>query len=138
VRNVSGTTLFIGHAGNGRDIAALRRAGIEALIDVAINETPATPQREMVCCRIPLDDGGGNPPVSVRLALDTTSALLKAEIKTLVFCSAGMSRSPAIAAGALSLALAIDPNEALGRVRACGPCDISPTLWGSVLEALQR
>src|SRR5262249_26770590 len=73
------------------------------LIDLALEEPPVPLTRELVYCRFPLLDGAGNSPWLLRAALDTTAALLASRVPTLVFCGAGMSRSPAVAAAALAI-----------------------------------
>ena len=39
-------------------------AGIEALVDLGLNERPVQLTRELIYCRFPLNDGGGNSPNS--------------------------------------------------------------------------
>jgi predicted protein tyrosine phosphatase len=60
--------------------------------------------------------------------------LLKNQVPTLVYCSAGMSRSPAIAAAALSVVQGGSAQEKLSEVVAGQSHDVSPQLW----EAVQR
>ncbi|MBN1589076.1 MAG: hypothetical protein JW888_06145 [Pirellulales bacterium] len=43
-----------------------------------------------------------------------------------------MSRSPAIAAAALSVVGDQSPDECLEQLTAGGPCDISPALWNDI------
>jgi hypothetical protein len=54
----------------------------------------------------------------------------------LVFCSGGMSRSPAIAAGALSLLTGKPAPECLRTVVSGAPADLSPGLWSQVEDLL--
>lgn len=61
MRRVVDTSLFIGHAGDLRDLRALHAAGIAAVVDLAANEPPATLTRDLAYCRLPLVDGPGNP-----------------------------------------------------------------------------
>src|SRR5947209_360850 len=95
--------LWVGHAGSGLDFQPVFDAGIEALIQLAAEEPPSLPPREVVCCRIPLVDGGGNREALLRLAVWTVAGLLRLRVPTLVYCGAGLSRAPAVAAAALSL-----------------------------------
>ena len=56
---------------------------------------------------------------------------------TLVACSAGMSRSPALAAAAIARVESRDPNECLMECVEGGPADVSPLLWRDVVDALR-
>jgi protein-tyrosine phosphatase len=129
--------LWQGHSGDTRDLRRLREQGIEALIDLALPDPPLAIGREVTYCRFPIEDGGGNPLRLIRAALDTTASLIRSQTPTLIFCSAGVSRSPSIAAGALSLALTISPQDALATVTTGAPADVSPALWAQVLAALR-
>lgn len=51
--------------------------------------------------RIPLADGAGNSRRRLQLAIQITHSLLITKTSCLVACSAGLSRSPVIAAAAL-------------------------------------
>jgi protein-tyrosine phosphatase len=118
------------------DLRSIHDAGIAALVDLGMNEKVPTITRELTYCRFPLIDGAGNPPDVLRLAVETTAKLLIAGIPTLVFCGAGMSRSPAVAAAALALATHRQPEQCLAEVIHDGPCDLSPGLWKDLLKAL--
>ena len=127
--------LWIGNALEARDLARVLERGIEALVDLAIEEPPASLVRELTYCRIPLLDGAGNPPEKLRLAVETVSSLLRAQTPTLVACGAGMSRSPAIAAVAMATVERANPEEVLQRIVAGFPHDVSPALWQDLIEA---
>ena len=126
--------LWIGNALEARDLTRVLELGIEALVDLAIEEPLASLVRELTYCRIPLLDGAGNPPEKLRLAVETVSSLLRAKTPTLVACGAGMSRSPAIAAVAIAKVEKADPNEVLRRIVAGFPHDVSPALWREVIR----
>src|SRR4051794_38928813 len=68
VRRVPGYTLWLGHVGDARDLSGLLSAGITAVVDLALNEAPVPLARELVYCRFPLIDGGGNPRWLLRTA----------------------------------------------------------------------
>ncbi len=102
MRQISGRALWIGHVGDTRHPRPLLDAGIAAVIELADSEPLATLPRELVRCRFPLTDGGGNPPWLVRLAVEAVAGLLRAGVPTLVCCGSGMSRSVSIAAGGLA------------------------------------
>jgi hypothetical protein len=102
VRKIEPYLLWLGHVGHVRDLRGVFTAGVAALVDLAMNEPPATITRELVYCRFPLADGSGNAPWLLHAAIDATAGLLRSGTPTLVFCSNGMSRTPAIAAAAIA------------------------------------
>ena len=125
-------SLWLGHAGEARDFRALFGAGIQAVVDLAAEEPPSQPPRELIYCRFPVVDGEGNPYELLRLAVDTVAALFRAQVPTLVLCSMGMSRAPAVAAAALALVRQERPEKCLEEVLAHHPSDVSPGLWREV------
>lgn len=133
--------LWIGHLGEGADFRRVFDAGIKALVHLAAEEAPAQPPRELIVCRFPLYDGGGNRSELLALAIRTTATLLEMHLPTLVCCGAGASRAPAIAAAALAVAHGETPEESLKRVVQHHPSDVSPGLWleiKGVLESLTK
>ena len=130
--------LWIGNALEARNLSMVLDAGIEAIVDLAIEEPPISATRELVCCRIPISDGAGNPPARIRLAVETICHLVSSDTPTLVACSAGMSRSPAMVAAALSRLNGIIIDDALNRIADLGPCDVSPALLSDIISALER
>jgi protein-tyrosine phosphatase len=136
LRQVPGYSLWIGHSGDARDPLRLRAAGIQAVVDLAVNEPPCALARETTCCRFPLTDGGGNERWVIRAAISTIGTLLSDGSRTLVACSAGMSRAPAIAAAGLALFTSKAADECLRLTTADAPADVSPVLWGQVLDSL--
>jgi protein-tyrosine phosphatase len=97
--------------------------------------------RELVYCRIPLVDGGDNRPASLTLAVSTVCSLLRMRIPTLVCCSGGMSRAPAVAAAALALTEGAEPDQCLQRIVTGHPHDVSLPLWqhiSGLLPAMAR
>ena len=126
MRRVVELPLWIGTARDARDIRGVLDLGIEAVVDLATDEPPVHPTRELVYLRFPLVDGEGNPPWILRSAVDAVAGLLAAGVPTLVACSAGASRSPVIAAMAMAKWEGIRPEEALTRI---GQGDVSPALW---------
>jgi len=91
MRSVAGFPLWIGHVGDVRDPRAMFSTGILAVIDLALNEPPVVLPRELVYCRFPLIDGGGNPRWLLRAAVDCVANFRHWETPTLVYCGAGMS-----------------------------------------------
>ena len=132
MRKVADLPLSSGTARDARDIRGLLDLGIEAVVDLAMDEPPVHPTRELVYLRFPLVDGQGNPAWVLRLAVDAVAGLLTAGMPTLVACSAGASRSPVIAAMAMAKHAGIRPEEALTRI---GHGDVSPALWREVVTS---
>jgi protein-tyrosine phosphatase len=128
--------LWVGHAGSGLDFQPIFDAGIEALIQLAAEEPPSLPPREVICCRIPLVDGGGNREQVLRLAIGTVASLLRLRLPTLVYCGAGLSRAPAIAAAALSLVQGMPPALCLERIAEHHHTDVSTALWHDIMTLL--
>jgi len=137
MRTVSSYSLWIGNAGDMRRVAELIDLGIVAVIDLAANEPATTLPREIVYCRFPLLDGAGNETWLLRAAIETISGLLRDNVPTLVACSAGMSRSPALAAAAIARLSARDPNQCLMECVEGGAADVSPVLWSDIVAVLR-
>lgn len=89
----------------------------------------------MIYYRIPLVDGGENDSFAIESAIQTVACLIGSDISTLIACSAGMSRSPSIAAAGYALVKQISVEKALEVITANIPTDISPQLWKSVVES---
>ncbi len=132
MRPVVGFPLWIGHVGDVRDPRALFSTGIRAAIDLALNESPAAIPRELVYCRFPLIDGIGNPPWLLLAAVDCVANFLRYGTPTLIYCGAGMSRSPCIAAAAIARVRGCSAQEALIGVAKSGAVDVAPGLWAEV------
>lgn len=138
MRRVEGYLLWLGHVGDVLDHRGILATGILAVVDVAGNESPATLPRDVTYCRFPLVDGSGNPPWLLRAAVETLACLLRSKTPTLVYCSAGMSRSPCIAAGAIALLSGSPAELGLDLVSRSGPADVSPALWSEVRAVLAQ
>ncbi len=128
--------IWIGHAGDGRAFRAIFDAGIRAIVQLAVEEPPIQPPRELIYQRYPLLDGEGNDRAVLRLAIDAVAGLMEAGVPTLVCCSAGMSRSPGIAAAALSAVFHLDLFDALHMVVEHRPADVSPALLHEIRATL--
>ncbi len=126
--------IWIGHIGDARDVATILDNGIEVLVQLAIEETPVAVPRDLVSVRIPIYDGPNNNRSNLRLVIQVVADLIRRRRPTLVCCSAGMSRSPAIAAIALAIVERKDPMECLTAVRAFVPTDVSPGLWHDLVQ----
>jgi hypothetical protein len=126
MRQVPGRALWVGHVGDTRHPRPLLDAGIAAVVELADSEPLAILPRELVRCRFPLSDGGGNPPWLLRLAAESVATLVRAGVPTLVCCGCGMSRSVCVAAGGLALAEGMEMGKALALVVGSGAADVSP------------
>lgn len=133
MREVRPDSLWIGNAIDARDMPRLLAAGVEAVVDLAMEEPPCTLPREMVYGRFPLVDGEGNPPAVIEAAINMTTTFVRAGTPLLIACGGGMSRAPAIAAAALAIAEGVNPDEMLRRIAALGPHDVSPVLWAEIV-----
>lgn len=134
MQKISPLRLWVGNAGDARNTKCLYDYGIKAVVDLALDEPPALLPRDMLYYRIPLVDGGENDSFAIESAIRTVACLIGNEIPTLIACSAGMSRSPSIAAAGYALAKQVSAEEALKLITANIPTDISLPLWRSVVE----
>lgn len=135
MREVIRQKLWLGTTADRRDVAQLHDRAISAVVDLAYEEPPASLPREITCCRFPLLDGSGNDPQLLGVVIQVTASLIRRQIPTLVSCSGGMSRSPAIAAAALALVGDVSPDGTLQGLVADVPHDVSPSLWSDVKVA---
>ena len=124
--------LWLGHAGDGRNFKQILDAGIKGVVHLAAEEpTPQLP-RDLIFFRFPLVDGADNGSHLLLLTLGTVAHLLKMQLPTLLYCSAGMSRSPTIAAAALAILQRENPDVTLQAVAKSHRVDVSPALWQDV------
>ena len=128
--------LWLGHAGDLRQPALLFAAEIRAIVDLAANEPFPQLPRDFVYCRFPLLDGEGNDPALLRVAVRTIGALLSAEVPTILCCSNGLSRAPAVAAATIGIADHLSLDAALIHVASQVQHDVSPALWRDLKTAL--
>ncbi|NQT38949.1 MAG: dual specificity protein phosphatase family protein [Planctomycetes bacterium] len=132
MREVLPGRLWRGNVADLSDPREVLNAGILAVVDLAHEELPPTLPRSMVYCRFPIVDGEQDSRKVLRTAIETLVSLLEEEMPTLVYCRAGMSRSPAVVAAALSIYQEESPGESLRRVVAGHPHDVSARLWQDV------
>jgi protein-tyrosine phosphatase len=138
MREILSGRLWTGNAGDGRDPERLLRAGVAALVNLAAEEPSPVLPRSMVYCRFPIMDGGQNGQTILDAAIQTLVSLLRNQIPTLVYCGAGMSRSPAVVAAVLSIVQGGSPDDRLRQVVAGHPHDVSPQLWKAVQSVCDR
>ena len=117
---------------DARDLRLLYDNRIAAVVDLAVNEPSAQLARDRIYCRIPIIDGDGNSNAIIETAVRCVVTLIEKELRTLIACSACMSRSPAIAAAAIALVTKQLPDDCLTAIIPGAPHDVSPTLWSVV------
>jgi protein-tyrosine phosphatase len=130
--------LWIGHALDVREPRPLFDAGIAAVVDLAYEELPAQLPRQLIYCRFPINDGGGNDPTVLRHAVQCVVDLLGSGTRTIVACSAGMSRSPTIAAFALAAHLDQSPDDVVAGIAASKLPEVKSSLWNDVANVFSR
>lgn len=130
--------LWLGHAFDLRQPRALFDAEIAAVVDVAYEEPPAQLPRQLIYCRFPLNDGGGNAPSVLLQAVQTLVDILDSGTRTIVACSAGMSRSPTIAAFALAAHLGQQPVDVITRIAEIKSLELNGMLWNDVASVFSR
>ena len=138
MREIVPEELWIGSAADLGNVVAVVQAGVAGVVDLAVELSMPTFPRGMTYCRFPVTDGQQDSPAVLRAAIETVVALLRAELPTLVCCGAGMSRSPAVAAGALAILRGGNPDDHLRRIALGHPHDISPQLWQEVRRICQE
>lgn len=127
--------LWISSSHEARNLRVVLDLGIEAIVDLAMQELPLTVTRELIYLRIPILDGDGNDIRRLTCAVESVAKLVRGNIPTLVCCSAGLSRSPAIVAAALFIVQNRPPADILQELVAQMPHDVSPVLWQDVILA---
>ena len=132
MREIRPGRLWLGNAGDGRDPERLLRAGVVAVMNVALEEASPELPRSMIYCHFPLMDGAQGVQGVLGVTIQTLVSLLKSQVPTLVYCGAGMSRSPAVVAAALAIVEGGSPEEKLRQIVAGQPHDVSPQLWEAV------
>jgi len=137
MRQIRDHSIWIGNAGDLRDVRRILDAGIEAIVELADSEPMADLPRDRIRCRFPLSDGGENPAWLIRLATDTVAAFLTNNVAAIICCSAGLSRSVCIAAGGLAIAEQRSLSESLSIIVGEGPADVSPRFLDQVRQSLE-
>lgn len=137
MHQVADYPLWLGHAGDAGDFKRLFDTGIQAVMQLAMEEAPVSLPRELLYVRFPLVDGPGNDRTVLYLALITLTNLLEKQVPTLVCCGAGLSRSPALAAAALAMVYQEKPDDCLRQIAAHQPHDVAPGFWLEVKKVFQ-
>jgi protein-tyrosine phosphatase len=121
--------LRVGHNADGENFKAIFDQGVQAVVQVAWEEMPLHLPRELMLFRIPIVDGPGNRPESLRLAIVTVAQLLREQVSTLVCCGAGVSRAPAVTAAGLARFTGKPLSECLQLVTQHRHADVQPALY---------
>lgn len=136
MRKISSFPLWLGNAGDLRDLPTLYETGVAAIIDLAADEPVSSFGRDLLYFRLPIVDGSGNARDLLGLILESLQSLLQKQIPTLVVCSAGMSRTPAVVAATLAMMRNTPLDDTLAEIVSGYPCDVSPDLWDDLKEVL--
>ena len=119
-----------------RQRLSVDEVALSVVIQLAAEDAPLQPPRELVYCRFPLLDGAGNRAELLFLAVSTTATLIKMRVPTLITCGAGISRCPAVAAAALSMVYHEPPESYLEKVLEHHHGDVSPGFWNEITSLL--
>lgn len=138
MRKVDGLPLWLGNVGDIADLSKVLSFGIEAVVDLALNESPAKLTHELVYCRFPLLDGTGNSVWLIRIAVECLGSLMRSNVRTFVYCSAGMSRTLVVAAAVVAVLQDRSLTDGLSVVASGGPADVSPALLSEVQSVLEQ
>lgn len=138
MREIIPGKLWLGNAGDVRDPQRLLEAGVLAVINLAAEEPSPLLPRSVIYCHLPLLDGAQMVAGILDVAIETLVSLLRNGVPTLVYCGAGMSRSPAIAAAALFVVEGGSLDDKLRQIVAGHPHDVSPQFWGAVRTACRQ
>ncbi len=84
--------------------------------------------------RFPLNDGGGNDPKILLQTLRTATDFLNSGTRTIIACSAGMSRSPTVAAFALAHHLPDTPDDVIARIAENKSLELKNELWNDLMQ----
>lgn len=95
--------LFVGTAGDATDESTLRAHGIEVIVSLTAASPAEDVPAAVTLVEVPMMDGPQNSREAFETAVAAVGSRLATGEKTLLHCSAGASRSPAVAAAALAL-----------------------------------
>lgn len=125
--------LWIGNAFDARNTSNLHEHEINTVVDLALEEAPVQPPREVIYLRFPIHDGVGNDTELLRTIVQTLVKLLSSgSARVLVSCSAGLSRSPIVSAAAIASLKNISLRDSLQDIQSNLRTDISPALYADV------
>ena len=108
--------LLVGTLNDAGAAEPLRGESVSTVVSLT-HEPPAVPAAvDVEVVRVPMTDGPRNEVASFRKAVDATRRRLAADERVLVHCSAGASRSPAVAATVVALRRDVDLRAAFEQV----------------------
>ena len=128
--------LWIGNALDIRQPSDLFDLCIEVIVDVAMEESPRQIPRQIVYHRFPLVDAGENDANVLTQCFKCVLGLLRQQQKTCIACSAGMSRSPTIAALALAVYLDEEPEAVVSKIAQSKSLDINGLFWNQASSVI--
>ncbi|MCA9078055.1 MAG: dual specificity protein phosphatase family protein [Planctomycetaceae bacterium] len=137
MRKVEGYSLWLGNIGDMLNLTAVLDNEIRAIVDLAAEEPIPQITRDLIYHRFPLQDGAGNDSWLLDHAVSCVARLIAAGVPTLIYCSAGMSRTPAIGAAAIARTTNRELATTLRNVGRDGPTDVSPGLIADLQAILQ-
>lgn len=108
--------LFVGAVGDAGDKALMCEYGVEAIISLTHDSPDDGFHSDLEVVRLPMKDGPQNDQQVFEQAVIHVLSRLRAGDNVLVHCSAGASRSPAVAATALALYKEVGLETALEQV----------------------
>lgn len=126
--------LWQGNSVEAGDVRAILDLGVQAVVDLAAEEQSIRYPRDILVLRYPIIDGAGNPPWLLESIVCTLHNLLANEIPTFVYCSAGLSRSPALIAAALARSRNVSMEDAIAIVLGERSLDVSTALWSELVR----
>lgn len=126
---ISTTCLWLGNAADLRDVRGALAEGIQAIIDLAIEEPCPKLPRVFNYSRFSITDDGENNPVVICAAVCLATAYARSQYPVAICCNAGLSRSPTLAAVALAATTETPAKEWLQQISAMKPTDVNPSLW---------
>lgn len=134
---VSTNLLWVGNAFDIRQPRAIFDLEINTIVDLAYEEPVSNIPRQFTYCRFPLNDGGGNELLLLTQTIRIVAHFLQSGTRTLVACSMGMSRSPAIASFALAYCYQKEPKQILDGIARRKALQLHPKLWLDLETAYQ-
>jgi protein-tyrosine phosphatase len=127
--------IAIGNIEDALDLAALKQAGIRAVL--GLTDFPNLAHSGLRWHRHLLIDGAGNPPGALDQAVETLATLVREQPPVLVHCQEGKSRSAAIVALYLARTHGLTLTEACAWIQARRPqMAIDPALFEQLGSAI--
>ncbi len=134
--NIPNSDIWLGNTSDLRDIRSVLKHGVTAIIDLAIEDPLPTIPRATTYCRFMITDDGENNPANIHAAILAASAFVSGGHVAAICCSAGLSRSPSIAAATMSYISGDSPTATLELVSAVKHIDVNPAFWNQVVDVL--